>query len=249
MAKRFYVNCPLAPGPVKVDGPEAHHLAGVVRLRPGDSVCLFNGDGHEYPAAVVLVGRHGVDLEVQGVESPNRELPIRIEVAAPLPKGDRAQFLLEKLTELGATAYVPLRTVRSVVHPGEIRLEKLRRFVIEASKQCGRNVLMQVAPVTEWLEYCRRSEMLPTRILAHPGPSSDSKVDAITMNEDLALAIGPEGGFTEEELTAAKEHNWRFITLGPRILRIETAAVALAASAALSTLPHKLGGIETLPAV
>src|SRR5262245_14164676 len=137
MSERFYVNCPLGPGPVELHGPEAHHLASVCRLRPGDRVCLFNGDGREYPAQVVEAGKRAATLEVSEVRSPERELGRRLVVAAPLPKGDRAQFLVEKLTELGATSLVPLRTRRSVVHPGEAKYEKLERYVIEASKQCG----------------------------------------------------------------------------------------------------------------
>src|SRR5262245_28198643 len=108
MADRFYVNCPLAPGPVVVSGPEAHHLAAVCRVRPGDAVCLFNGDGHEYPAEVEAVGRREVVVSVRAIATPAREVGHRVEVAAPLPKGDRAQFLLEKLTELGVTTFVPL---------------------------------------------------------------------------------------------------------------------------------------------
>src|SRR4026208_2463550 len=99
MADRFYVNCDLRPGPVVLEGPEAHPLATVCRLRPGDAVCLFNGDGREYPARVAEVGKRAVTLQVQSVEEPRREHDIRLEVAAPLPRGDRAQFLLEKLTE------------------------------------------------------------------------------------------------------------------------------------------------------
>src|SRR5438132_8982846 len=101
MAERFYVNCPLALGPVEVEGAEAHHLATVCRLRPGDAVCLFNGDGREYPARVEQVGRRTVSLQVLGVEAPGRELGFSLEVAAPLPRGDRDQFRVEKLTELG----------------------------------------------------------------------------------------------------------------------------------------------------
>src|SRR5471032_2080834 len=110
MADRFYVNCPLAPGAVEIEGPEAHHLAGVCRLRPGDAVCLFNGDGREYPAEVREVGRRSVVLDVRTGEAPAREHSFRLEIAAPLPKGDRAQFLVEKLTELGVTAFTPLQT-------------------------------------------------------------------------------------------------------------------------------------------
>ena len=159
MSNRFYVNSPLAPGRVVLEGPEARHLAGVCRLRPNDRVCLFNGDGQEYSAMVVTCARKSVELDVVDVASPQTELPFSLEVAAPLPKGDRAQFLLEKLTELGVSTFIPLRTARSIVHPGETRLEKMHRHVIEASKQCGRNVLMEVAPLTEWQDYCTRDDL------------------------------------------------------------------------------------------
>src|SRR5262245_52805716 len=168
MSERFYTNCPLAPGPVVLQGPEAHHLATVCRLRPGDAVCLFNGDGHEYPAEVTTVERRSVTLRVSAPQTPARELPFRLEVAAPLPKGDRAQFLVEKLTELGVTSFVPLRTRRSVVHPRETRLDRLQRYVVEASKQCGRNVLLKVEELADWETYCRRGDLPARRLLADP---------------------------------------------------------------------------------
>jgi 16S rRNA (uracil1498-N3)-methyltransferase len=254
MAERFYVNCPLVSGPMEIEGPEAHHLAGVCRIRPGDQVCLFNGDGHEYPAQVLSAGRRRVTLEVSGRHSPPRELPFRLEVAGPLPKGDRAHFLLEKLTELGVSTFVPLQTVRSVVHPRETRLEKLQRYVIEASKQCGRNVLLQVQPLADFPIYCRRDNLPPDRVLAHPGGDRGKRGNgAETARQEvkagpdavagwpyspvpasgLAVAVGPEGGFTEEEVEAALAAGWRLLDLGPRILRIETAALLLAARAAL----------------
>src|SRR5260221_14754151 len=98
MSERFYINLPLHPGIIELTGPEAHHLATVCRLRPGDAVCLFNGDGREYAAAVVEVGRRTVTVQINGVAAPPREIGHRVEVAAPLPKADRAQFLLETLT-------------------------------------------------------------------------------------------------------------------------------------------------------
>jgi 16S rRNA (uracil1498-N3)-methyltransferase len=224
MADRFHVNCDLHPGPVLVEGPEAHHLRTVCRLRPGDAVCLFNGDGHEYPARVTSLERQAVTLEVLGVESPPRELGFRLEVAAPLPKGDRAQFLLEKLTELGVTHFVPLQTARSVVHPREAKLEKLERYVIEASKQCGRNVLLRVGPLTSWSDYCR-SELPTRKLLAHPGAPPLKAAGGA----DVAVAVGPEGGFTEEEIAGGQKEGWEAVGMGPRILRVETAALVLAA--------------------
>jgi 16S rRNA (uracil1498-N3)-methyltransferase len=228
MAERFYVNCELGPGPVLVQGAEAHHLAVVCRLRPGDAVCLFNGDGRQYPARIEKINRREVALEVLTIESPPRELPYRLDIAAPLPRGDRAQFLLEKLTELGVTSFTPLRTVRSVVHPRETKLDKLKRYVIEASKQCGRNVLLEVRPMIEWPAFCAAADLPPRRVLAHPGGDSTPSMAENTPGCDTVAAVGPEGGFTEDEVALARAAGWRVLDLGPRILRVETAAIALA---------------------
>jgi 16S rRNA (uracil1498-N3)-methyltransferase len=228
MAERFYVNCELSPGPVLIQGAEAHHLAVVCRLRPGDAVCLFNGDGHQYPARIEEINRREVALNVFSVESPSRELPFRLDMAAPLPRGDRAQFLLEKLTELGVTSFTPLRTARSVVHPRESKLDKLQRYVIEASKQCGRNVLLEVRPMIEWPAFCVATELPARRILAHPGGEDTPSLADNAPGCDTVAAVGPEGGFTEDEVALACAAGWRLLDLGPRILRIETAAIALA---------------------
>jgi 16S rRNA (uracil1498-N3)-methyltransferase len=232
MSERFYVNCGLELGAAAIQGAEAHHLAVVCRLRPGDVVCLFNGDGREYHAVILEAGKRSVELDVQRVEAPERELPFHLEVAVPLPKGDRAQFLVEKLTELGVKRLVPLRTARSVVHPGESKLEKLERWAIEASKQCGRNVLLSIAPLTDWAVYCGGGDLPEQRWLAHPGRAGGVS-PLRTMPADRVLAVGPEGGFTEEEVERACAVGWQRIGLGPRILRVETAAVALAAWAGL----------------
>jgi 16S rRNA (uracil1498-N3)-methyltransferase len=230
MAERFYLNCALAPGPIELDGPEAHHLATVCRPRPGDRVYLFNGDGRQYPAEVVATERRRVSLRILGVEAPVRELGFRLEVAAPLPKGDRGQFLVEKLTELGVTAFVPLRTARTVVQPREARLERLQRQVIEASKQCGRNVLMSVGDLVDWGAYTGRADLPALRLVAHPGGEEGWTAAPAA---GVVVAVGPEGGFTDEEIALARDRGWRVVGLGPRVLRVETAALALAARLAL----------------
>jgi 16S rRNA (uracil1498-N3)-methyltransferase len=222
MADRFYVNLPLAPGPFVLRGPEAHHLATVLRARPGTAVCLFNGDGAEYQAVVAEVQKREVLLDVTGRATPARELPHRLEVASALPKGDRGDFLVEKLAELGVTRFVPLRTRRSVVHPD--KLDRLDRAVVEASKQCGRNVLMEVAPLTDWGDYVGGAGLPPLRLVAQFGGAA-----LPAAGEDIAVAVGPEGGFTDDEARAAAAAGWRAVSLGARVLRVETAALALAA--------------------
>jgi 16S rRNA (uracil1498-N3)-methyltransferase len=236
MSDRFHVNCSLAPGPVVLQGPEAHHLAVVCRLRPGDAVCLFNGDGREYPGRVVEITRRAVTVEVLSVSTPLRELPWRLDIAAPLPKGDRGQFLVEKLTELGVQRLTLLVTDRSVVHPRETRVEKLHRHVIEASKQCGRNTLMQVEGPIAFATFVRDPTLPDCRLLAHPlGEARGASWPR--PGTPVVAMVGPEGGFTDDEIHAALAAGWLPIDLGPRILRIETAAMALAARLILTSAP------------
>jgi len=216
-----------------LQGAEARHLATVIRATPGDRVVLFCGDGAEYPAIVTSIAKRNVTLDVGAPNRPDRELPFRLEVAVAFPKSDRGDFLIEKLTELGATRVVPLISQRSVVRP---RLEKLRRAVIEASKQCGRNVLMEIVPAMEWKQYFSHSTISRIRLIAHPNEQINAAKPPNLGQpyEDMAIAIGPEGGWADEEINCAIKSGWQVVGMGPRILRIETAAIALTAYFALS---------------
>src|SRR5262245_47546655 len=237
MADRFYTPQPLGAGSFVLDGPEAHHLTAVRRFVPGDRVTLFNGDGKDYPALILSADKRTVLLDVHTGVPADRELPVRVEVAAALPKGDRGQFLVEKLTELGVAKFTPLITNRSVVQPKDGRAERFERVVIEASKQCGRAVLMEVGFPAEWKEYVRASWQPAGRWVLHPtGTVALPFPDARSGDErpGAVVAVGPEGGFTDEE-AAAEVAGWRVASLGPRTLRVETAAVAAAAVFAVSS--------------
>lgn len=223
MSNRFYVNSPLAPGRVAIAGSEARHMAAVCRLRPGDPVCLFNGDGSEYPGRVAAVTKRLVEVEVAMQNPISRERPTRLIVVSALPKAGRLEFMIEKLTELGVSRFVPLRTERSVVHPAEGRLEKLRRTVIESSKQCGRNVLMSIDPLSDWRAVLNHREWPNDRRIADPTGGNSEPVAG-----DVVIATGPEGGWTSEELSASHAAGWQCISLGARVLRVETAAIAAA---------------------
>ncbi|MFQ3593808.1 MAG: RsmE family RNA methyltransferase [Gemmataceae bacterium] len=222
MADRFHVTCELSPGLLTLRGPEAHHLH-VSRVRVGQTVTLFRGDGQEHPATVVEISRRDVTLDVAAGLPVSREEAHRRVACVALPKGDRAQFLVEKLTELGVAELILLQTARTVVHPGEAKLEKLQRYVIEASKQCGRNVLMNVRGPLRWEQMLNESSLPVARYIAHPGGPTHP------LTGSYAFAVGPEGGFTEAEIHAAQAAGWLPLGLGPRLLRIETAALVLAA--------------------
>jgi 16S rRNA (uracil1498-N3)-methyltransferase len=223
VSDRFYFDGPLGPGHVTLEGPEARHLAAVRRFVAGDAVTLFNGDGHEYPARVVEIGKKHVIVQVTGVRAPDRELGFPLHVAAALPKGDRGDFLIEKLTELGATDFTPLLTDRSVVKAGDAKADKLRRAVVEASKQCGRNVLMRVHAPARWADWCSTRD--GRRLIADPGGPAGGVVPT---PGGVTVAVGPEGGFTDAEIELADAAGWERLSLGARILRVETAALAAA---------------------
>ena len=225
VAERFYTTDPLGPGEYVLTGPEAHHLATVRRFAPGDRVVLFNGDGLDYPAQIVSVGKRSVALNVLAPVAVDRELPFPLVVGSALPKGDRADFLVEKLTELGATRFVPLVTARAVVQPKPSVVEKFARAVIEASKQCGRNRLMIVDVPQKWDAFVTLTDLPATRLVLHTGPDLPRPSAA----SGRAVAVGPEGGFTPEEIALATVNGWTAASLGPRVLRIETAALAAAA--------------------
>jgi len=228
MADRFFVDTPPpVPGEVVVTGPDAHHMTAVRRFAAGDRVTLFCGDGHEYAAEVVGVGKKSVTLTIVGAASVDREPPFPVVVASALPKGDRADYLIEKLVEVGATRFIPMATGRSVVVPKDTKTGKFERAVIEASKQCGRNRLMAVDAPKPWAVLMGMPDLPAARFVLH---TADAVPAATIRREELtggvAFAVGPEGGFAPDEVAAAVAAGWRPLSFGPRVLRVETAAVA-----------------------
>jgi 16S rRNA (uracil1498-N3)-methyltransferase len=237
MSERFFVSGPITTDRVTLEGAEAHHLLHVLRAGVGERVTLFDDSGAEFVAVVEALGRSDADVRIVERREVDRELPFPIVVGVSLPKGDRQKWLIEKLTELGVTALVPLSTERSVAQPTDSALERLRRPVIEASKQCGRNRLMQIARPQRWADWISQNpitghEALPVqRLLAHPGGTELAQIERSSPRR-TQLAIGPEGGFTDSEVEAAIAADWQAVDLGPRILRVETGAIVLASTIA-----------------
>jgi 16S rRNA (uracil1498-N3)-methyltransferase len=229
MAHRFFVESRIASDHASLIGAEAHHLLHVLRMGVGDEVILFDGSGSQFSARIEQTGRRQVDLRVLQRQPIDVELSDQLIIGVALPKADRQRWLVEKLTELGATRLVPLRTHRSVVHPNDKALHKLRRAVIEASKQCGRNRLMQVEHLTRLHDFLTAAPLHAERWLGH---AAGVVVDPGRAAGPIHIAVGPEGGFSDREVEDAQRLGWRAVSLGPTILRIETASLALATLAA-----------------
>jgi 16S rRNA (uracil1498-N3)-methyltransferase len=228
MSERFFVEPPIEGDRAWLEDAEAHHLLHVMRGQVGDRVVLFDGSGTEYVGRVEQCRRNRVEVVIVAREAVDRELPFPLVLGVALPKGDRQRWLVEKCVELGVTRLVPLVTRRGVAQAKSG--QRLGRAVIEGSKQCGRNVLMQIAQPKELTEFLESGGQYDLRAICHPGgvPLA-SCLPASGVERGACAAIGPEGGFHDEEIDAAARHRWQVVNLGARVLRTETAALALAA--------------------
>jgi 16S rRNA (uracil1498-N3)-methyltransferase len=231
MTPRVYVEGPLHEGLiVDLHGAAGHH-ARVLRLREGDAVTLFDGAGGEWTAT--FSGK--AKVRVQGFREVERESPLAITLVQGVSSGERMDYTVQKAVELGVAAIQPLLTKKGVVRlegdRASARVSHWQRIVIAACEQCGRNRIPVVAPLLEFSEYIRDAKGEEPKLLLSAQGRSIGEFD---VQGKATLAIGPEAGFAAEEQAALERAGFVKASLGPRILRTETAA--LAALAALSAL-------------
>ena len=232
-----------------IDIPESavRHVAAL-RLRNGDAVTLFDGEGGEWSAELQHSGRNRVSARLKEWHRIERESPVTVTLALGISSGDRMDFAIQKATELGANVVQPLATARSVVRLSEERAEKRiahwRAVAIAACEQCGRNRVPTINPVSGLLEYVV-SQPPGTKILL--SPDGDVSLRDLPRAQALTLLIGAEGGLTEEERTDALRNGFIAMRFGPRVLRTETAPLAVLAAIQAtwgdcSEGPEKFGG-------
>jgi len=241
MLRRFFSSTPIpgAGSEIVLASTEAHHLLHVLRAQVGDAVTVFDGTGVEYEAKVTTVGKREACLTTMECHSPNRELAFDLELAVALPRGDRQDWLIQKATEVGVTRLVPWQVERSVAKVSSKTLSRLRRGVIEASKQCRRNRLMEICEPIEFAAYASTGDV-SCSLLAHLDERSKplhQRLAALweshaTPNH-IRIGVGPEGGFTDGEARLACDHGWRLTGLGRTQLRTETAAIVMSSHLAL----------------
>ncbi|MEZ5943663.1 MAG: RsmE family RNA methyltransferase [Planctomycetaceae bacterium] len=231
MANRFYVPGNWQPGDlVPLPQPEAQHALRVLRLASGEQIEVFDGAGRAAQAELQVESSRKASVEI--TDSLITEPPSQpsISVALAPPKGDRFRWIVEKLTELGVDRIIPMKTARSVVDPRDSKLAKLEQATIAACKQCGRNRLPEldgVIPFAELLAAKGTSQL----VYGDPQGVSISKLSHTSAdNAEFLILIGPEGGFTDEEIDLLSQHNAQGVRIGRHVLRIETAAVSLAAA-------------------
>ncbi|MEK7717396.1 MAG: RsmE family RNA methyltransferase [Pseudomonadota bacterium] len=219
-------------------GDEAHHAAASRRLVVGETLWLFDGRGGLARTTLLHISAHGRALDLR-VEEQHTEPPPKpaIHLACALPKGDRQSTLLDMATQLGITEFTPLVCERSVVKPGANSAERWRRICLEACKQSRRPYLPILhASATPQEIVARDAGRANTVWIAHPSAAAVAVSRAVEQNAsaDVTILVGPEGGFTEQEVEWTTGAGAQPIALGSAILRIETAAVALVAAFSLA---------------
>jgi 16S rRNA (uracil1498-N3)-methyltransferase len=231
---RFYCSQPLAVGAtIALPDNVAHHTQ-VLRLVPGDEITLFNGEGGEYTATLTAIEKKRANAVIKAFSPREAELPYTITLAQALPEASKMDWIIEKAVELGAGAIQPLAAQRCVMRLSNERAAKKlahwQSIIVSAAEQSGRNRLPHLAEPVDfngWIGV----QNLHRRILLTPrGEQSLSDWARHQPPESVALLIGPEGGFTEQEENAARERGVLMLSMGPRVLRTETAGLAALAA-------------------
>jgi 16S rRNA (uracil1498-N3)-methyltransferase len=227
---------------VTVSDAEAHHLIHVLRCRAGAHVTLFDGDGTEATAEIVSVTRRDLTCSIRSrIKHTPPSRPELTVIASP-PKADRLKMMVEKLTEIGVDRLVLLDTSRTVTTPGETRLDKIHSNMIAACKQCRRPFFMELSPIQSMqtaLSERQSSTTNPLICIAHPETNNNltDMYSQTHITRPAAVLIGPEGGFTEDEVNGAISCGAIPVSWPHTILRIETAAIVFA-TLLMSRLHH-----------
>ena len=207
----------------------SHHLQKVLRVKSGDTIKLFNGDGFDYLAEIEAFEKNSVVVRVKSVVSNDKESVINIHLGQGVSKGDRMDFVIQKAVELGVTEITPLITERCNVRldkqRAEKRLQHWQKVAISAAEQSGRSVVPTIHPQmksTEWLGLHEGFNILCD-------PKSEKKLSELPRpgKSKINVLIGPEGGLTDDEINFAHSQGFQGVKMGPRILRTETAALSI----------------------
>ena len=234
---RFFLPPDQCHGPELIlNDSEAHHALRVLRVRPGDRAVVLDGDGSEFLCSITSAGRNSVHLQVKQ-KTANPPLSHRLTLIQAIPKGKAMDLIVQKATELGVSRVVPILSERTIAHLeeelGSAKIEKWQATAIEAIKQCGSAWLPRFDPPLSPQEFLSKSEPFDISMIAtlqsaarHPREFVDAyRQDRRAAPQSIAVWIGPEGDFTPSEINLIRSHGALPITLGPLVLRSETAAL------------------------
>lgn len=229
---RFYIKNQVCEGKVRLEGEEARH-ARVLRIKPGDQIEVFNAKGEAGLGTIEKAGKNIIEISIVRSEKVSTR-PIFRVLASSAPKNKRFDMLVQKATELGADKIIPISTKRTIVNPRETKIERLKKIAIEAAKQSGRNTIPEIENIISVEKLMKTSKEFDLKLILDPKGKKIKEVLRNVMPKKIICLIGPEGGFTDEELEEAKKNGFIPARLGKEILRVETAGIAI-----LSTINYE----------
>lgn len=234
---RFYVNpAQIAGNTILIKGSDVNHIKNVLRGKPGDEIIICNGQGKDCYCIINRISDGEISAEVQSEKDTGTELRARITLYQGLPKKDKMELIVQKAVELGVYDIVPVMTKRAVVKledkkKEEKKLERWQAIAEEAAKQSGRGIIPIIRPVQSFKEAISNAKLLGQGIIPYENATgmqnTKQKLESLKTQESIGVFIGPEGGFEETEIELAISAGIHPITLGKRILRTETAGLAI----------------------
>ena len=233
---RIYCSAPLKENaPFTLDGAQAHYLGHVLRIRVEDSIVLFDGSGYEFSATVATVSRKKIELHIGNAQLPETDSDLDVVLIQSLLRGERMDFCVQKATELGVSTFIPVFTERTVVKIPKERTEKRRQhwqaIAVSACEQSGRAIVPDVLPPQTLIEAVTSASTNAPVLLLDPWADASPLPSLPPPPEGkIAVCVGPEGGFSDEELDALRASGVTSVTCGPRVLRSETAGIVAVAA-------------------
>jgi 16S rRNA (uracil1498-N3)-methyltransferase len=231
---RFFVPKEFVKGnSIYITGKEAHHILDVMRLKVSDEVLIFDGSGKEYAGVVKAAGRKSLEVHVKSVREPLCGMSPSITLIQAIPKKDKMDYIVEKSTELGVFAIVPVTTERTIPEWSAAKraavVERWQKIAMEAAKQCGRPDIPNVSPIVSIGEAVGELEGYDLKLAAILSDRAIKLKDALRcgLSKNVAVAIGPEGDFTMKEGEDFLKAGFKIVNLGPRVLKSNTAALAV----------------------
>lgn len=229
--RRFFLTQPLA-AEMEITGTDAHHIGRVLRMKPGECLSLSDPQGQTGVARILRITPEKVMLALEEQAIRQTEPPVRLWLAQGLPKADKLEFIIQKAVELGAAGIIPVQTDNAVVRydaqKSHVKTQRWQKIAAEAAKQCGRQYIPAVTPIHSLTQVLDKLDSKTLYIMPYENESAQTleKILKENQKQDIVLLIGPEGGFTPDEAALCRSRGVHTVTLGPRILRTETAALA-----------------------
>lgn len=239
--RRFYANQEsFGETNVTLDGDETRHLRDVLRLKVDDEIAVFDGVGNEFLCRIETIGKKESSVAIiKKMAASAAESPLDLILASVVIPGDKYDLIVQKAVELGVNTFVPLASIRSEIKLKDLpkKLTRWRRIALDAAKQCGRARLMEIGEPQDVQALLKNQNSTEPKLFF--SERAGSKLPGLKQPQNMLAVIGPKGGWDDAEIATAQNNDFNIVTLGGRIMRAETAAIALTA-----ILQHRFGDVN-----